>query len=120
MKTKPLPGSLAGLRWLTETRKNKAMIGIDVELSDIAEMLLAFMIPMAELEKMSEEEIKIETEKVMHGISAEDFHAMQFHAQSEIKKFTDSAVTPKKPLTLTDNPTLWERIKLAWSVFFPG
>ena len=120
MKTKPLPGSLAILRWLNETRKNKAISGEDFGFYDIAEMLLPFLVPMPILKSMTDEQINTEAEDLLETLTPEDFTDLQSHAQAEIRKFTETAVSPKKPLTLTDNPTLWERIKLAWSVFFPG
>jgi len=120
MKTKPLPGSLAILRWLNETRQNKAISGQEFGFYDIAEMLLPFVLPMKTIKGLTDEQITESVEELLETLTAEDFDELQRHAQNEIQKFTETAVTPKKPIQLPDNPTLWERIRLAWSVFFPG
>lgn len=122
MKTTMYPATLGILRWLTETRENKAVTGKDdPKLADIAELLLAFTTPLADLKSMSDADVSESIDDFLDRTTPEDFLAMQSHAESELLKFTSTATTPKKPLPrrgiLAWARRQWETIKFRWWAF---
>lgn len=113
MKNKLHPATPGIARWLTETRKNAAVIGsANPGISDICEMLLPFIHGLAAVKLMTDDDIAAAIEEIENTMTPEEFLAAQKHAENEFLKFAASAVTPKKP---DQRAGLLARIRSAFS-----
>jgi len=90
------PVTFGVLEWLQDKRKNPLVTGGKSELKHVLELCLAFTIPSADLTAIPLNKIDGMVEAFKHELTPDEFHRIQNHAQSELVKFSNTAVTPKK------------------------
>lgn len=84
------------MEWLQEKRKNPLLLGQSFELRDVIELCMAFTVPSVELAAMNDKEVAAAVERFSHGLTPADFKRIQKHAETQLGKFRDTAVQPKK------------------------
>lgn len=89
-------GTLGLIHWLKSTAKNPTILIGSSDLRDVAEVCWAFTLPLEDIEKMTPQKVKSEVNSFMRDLTADDFQALQNHAEKEIKKFFSTDTRPKK------------------------
>jgi hypothetical protein len=91
------PATYGLIFWLADVRKSPAMHGKPFTLADIAELCWAFTLPSEEVEKIPAKTRAVKIKTFMHSMTPDTFNEFQKHAESEILRYFNTAVTPKKP-----------------------
>ena len=91
------PATFGLLEWLQSKRKNPLLNGGKAELKHALELCLAFTLPSADLAKIPNDKIGALVDDFAHGLTPDEFHRIQKHAETELLKFQETAVGPKKP-----------------------
>ena len=91
------PATYGLIFWLADVRKSPAMHGKPFTLQDIAELCWAFTVPSEDVERMTAKTRASKIKAFMHSMTPETFSEFQKHAETEILRYFNTAVTPKKP-----------------------
>jgi hypothetical protein len=91
------PATFGLLEWLQTKRKNPLLTGGKAELKHALELCLAFTMPSADVAKIPNDKIAGMVDDFAHGLTPTEFHRIQKHAETELLKFQETAVGPKKP-----------------------
>jgi hypothetical protein len=90
------PATFGLLEWLQSKRKNPLLVGGNAELKHAGELCFAFTLPSAEVCAIPDAKLSQRVSEFMHGLSSQEFHRIQKHAENELLKFQKTAVVPKK------------------------
>ena len=93
------PATFGLLEWLQSKRKNPLVVGGHAELRHAGELCFAFTLPSAEICKIPDAKLSSMVSDFMHGMSPAEFVRIQKHAETELLKFQQTAVVPKKKPT---------------------
>jgi hypothetical protein len=91
------PATYGLIFWLADVRKSPVMHGKTITLEDIAELCWAFTLPSEEVAKTHPRTRSEKVKAFMHSMTPESFSEFQKHAETEILRYFNTAVTPKKP-----------------------
>lgn len=93
------PATFGLLEWLQSKRKNPLVVGGAAELKHAGELCFSFTMPSAEICKIPDAKLAGMISDFMHGMSPQEFNRIQKHAETELLKFQQTAVMPKKKPT---------------------
>jgi hypothetical protein len=91
------PATFGLLEWLQGKRKNPLLVGGEAELKHAGELCFAFTLPSIEVCAIPDAKLSSRIQEFMHGLTPPEFHRIQKHAETELLKFQETAVGPKKP-----------------------
>ena len=91
------PATFGLLEWLQSKRKNPVITGKgDPEMIHLAELCFAFTRPAREIASIPPPKLRELVDEFSIDLSTTDFVRIQKHAGSELMKFQQTAVVPKK------------------------
>jgi hypothetical protein len=90
------PATFGLLEWLQGKRKNPLLVGGNADLKHAGELCFAFTLPSAQVCAIPDAKLSGRISDFMHGLSPQEFHRIQRHAENELLKFQKTAVSPKK------------------------
>lgn len=86
-----------GLRdWLDETVKSPLIHGGEVQLKHVMEVCYAFTMDSSKLVEIPKASIASKVKKFQTSLTPDEFNRIQKHAESELLKFQQTSVLPKK------------------------
>lgn len=93
------PVTFGLLEWLQSIRKNPLIVGGKAEVKHAVELCYAFTRPAAEICRIQNAKMTKIVSDFSNELTPAEFQRIQKHAQDELLKFADTAVTPKKKPT---------------------
>ena len=91
------PAKFGLIEWLQSARKNPVICGGETELYHVGEICFAFTQPSAEITAIPAKQVQEKVRAFLNTLTPEAFLEIQKHAETEIKRFFQTAVVPKKP-----------------------
>ena len=95
------PVTFGLLEWLQTTRKNPLICGGKSELKHAMELCLAFTMPAEKVCAIPPATIPAKVRTFQNSLTPQEFFRIQKHAETELLKFSRTAVAPKKKPTPT-------------------
>lgn len=89
------PGTLGHRRWLIE-RKNKTLTTGKVDMDSVIEICFAYTVDSLELQKIQGQKSKDAIRDFGDSLTNEQFLILQEHAETQLLKFAETSVVPKK------------------------
>jgi hypothetical protein len=89
------PGTLGHRRWLVE-RKNKTLTTGKADMDSVIEICFAYVTEPLELQKIQGLKAKDAIQNFGDSLTNEQFQVLQDHAETQLLKFAETAVAPKK------------------------
>jgi len=89
------PGTLGHRRWLMD-RKNKTLTTGKADLESVVEICFAYVTDSLELQKIQGQKAKDALRDFGDSLTNEQFLALQEHAETQLLKFAQTSVSPKK------------------------
>jgi hypothetical protein len=89
------PGTLGHRRWLLD-RKNKTLTTGKIDFDSIIEICFAYVTEPIELQKFQGQKAKDTIRDFGDALTNEQFLVLQEHAETQLLKFAETSVIPKK------------------------
>lgn len=93
------PVTFGLLEWLQTTRKNPLLVGGKPTIRNAVELCYAFTKPAAEVCRIPSAKLNSLVTDFQNQLTPEEFRRIQKHAETELLKFSETAVVPKKKPT---------------------
>jgi hypothetical protein len=87
------------LEWLQTTRANPLVCGGPAEIKHAMELCFAFTMPAEKICAIPPASIGAKVKTFQNGLTPQEFFRIQKHAETELLKFAQTSVSPKKKPT---------------------